>query len=138
MRNETIQPEAGAAPDTQVRSFASFSFLAVLLAPLPFLAFGAIVNFIRRVIAPGVPVWAAATVALVICSSTALLIFGILRRRPTAQAGWCRVCEYCLQGNTSGVCPECGTAIKSARRRTEPGFAGVRHDPQRKRTARPT
>lgn len=35
------------------------------------------------------------------------------RRRP----GFCRRCGYCLHGNTSGACPECGT-------RTAPGRDG--------------
>jgi hypothetical protein len=28
--------------------------------------------------------------------------------------GHCARCGYCLTGNASGVCPECGTRIKSA------------------------
>jgi len=32
-------------------------------------------------------------------------------RKRKRNAGSCRVCSYNLTGNTSGVCPECGTAI---------------------------
>lgn len=32
-------------------------------------------------------------------------------RRKTAVPGVCRVCGYNLSGNTSGVCPECGSPI---------------------------
>jgi hypothetical protein len=27
-------------------------------------------------------------------------------------SGHCRHCGYCLTGNTSGVCPECGTPVR--------------------------
>ena len=33
-----------------------------------------------------------------------------LLRRTRAQPGHCRSCNYNLIGNTSGICPECGTA----------------------------
>lgn len=32
-------------------------------------------------------------------------------RHKTAAPGVCHVCSYDLTGNTSGVCPECGTAV---------------------------
>jgi len=35
------------------------------------------------------------------------------RRRK--RSGCCTVCDYDLTGNTSGVCPECGTAVGMAR-----------------------
>jgi hypothetical protein len=36
----------------------------------------------------------------------------VVRRRSSAASGThCSVCSYNLTGNTSGVCPECGTAI---------------------------
>jgi len=40
-----------------------------------------------------------------------VLIWWLKRRRP--HEGICWTCHYDLTGNTSGVCPECGTAIKS-------------------------
>ena len=33
------------------------------------------------------------------------------RRRRRALAGQCVTCGYALTGNSSGVCPECGTAV---------------------------
>ncbi|MHC4610757.1 MAG: hypothetical protein ACYS7M_10475, partial [Planctomycetota bacterium] len=32
-------------------------------------------------------------------------------RRRVAKPGHCRSCGYNLQGNTSGICPECGQEI---------------------------
>lgn len=34
-----------------------------------------------------------------------------LRRYHRRRNGWCITCGYNLTGNTSGVCPECGTTI---------------------------
>jgi hypothetical protein len=39
-----------------------------------------------------------------------VLIWWLKRRRSTQ--GRCPACHYDLTGNTSGVCPECGTAVK--------------------------
>ena len=38
------------------------------------------------------------------------------RRRRLARAGRCQTCGYNLTGNTSGICPECGTAIAAEAR----------------------
>ncbi len=35
-----------------------------------------------------------------------------VRRRHRNKAGLCRRCDYNLTGNTSGICPECGTPIR--------------------------
>lgn len=40
-----------------------------------------------------------------------------LRRMLDSSAGSCRHCDYALIGNTSGRCPECGTAIPADQRR---------------------
>lgn len=57
-----------------------------------------------------VPLWIIAAVSL--AYPMWWLIWGIarLRRRRLAK-GLCPSCEYNLTGNTSGVCPECGTRI---------------------------
>lgn len=39
---------------------------------------------------------------------------GRLRRRAMRRRGLCRRCGYDLTGNRSGVCPECGTAVRVA------------------------
>ena len=36
----------------------------------------------------------------------------VARRRRPPPPGHCRKCRYDLTGNTSGVCPECGTAVE--------------------------
>lgn len=40
-------------------------------------------------------------------------IYKAQRRRTRARRGKCLACAYNLTGNTSGSCPECGTAIQS-------------------------
>jgi hypothetical protein len=44
------------------------------------------------------------------------LLTGPIRRRIRRARGSCVKCAYNLTGNTSGVCPECGTAIASRKR----------------------
>jgi hypothetical protein len=36
------------------------------------------------------------------------------RERVRSEAGLCAKCSYVLTANTSGVCPECGTAVPAA------------------------
>ncbi len=36
----------------------------------------------------------------------------LLLRRSHHPPGQCRCCNYNLTGNTSGVCPECGTPVQ--------------------------
>lgn len=43
-----------------------------------------------------------------------LVLWRRIRKDRRAPAGHCRQCRYCLRGNTSGVCPECGTKILDA------------------------
>lgn len=52
------------------------------------------------------PLWAPALFFLILAS------LRLLVRRP--RAGHCNVCGYNLQGNTSGVCPECGTPVQQS------------------------
>ena len=47
-----------------------------------------------------------------VCVSVGLLVWGARRAR-TIRPGLCRVCQYNLRGNVSGICPECGTAIEA-------------------------
>jgi hypothetical protein len=42
---------------------------------------------------------------------TLVLLTGPLRRRRRRQRGCCLHCGYCLIGNTSGTCPECGAVV---------------------------
>ncbi len=46
------------------------------------------------------------------------VISAILRnrqeRKKSNSTGYCRKCQYCLRGNVSGICPECGTPIIDA------------------------
>ena len=41
---------------------------------------------------------------------TLAFIRGPVRRWRRQRKGWCPACGYDLQGNVSGVCPECGVA----------------------------
>jgi len=45
----------------------------------------------------------------------------VLRRWRANRCGLCQTCFYDLNGNVSGVCPECGTAIGQTSRRSTPG-----------------
>ena len=62
------------------------------------------------------------TIAIRVPLYVPLLCFGTiavyltLRRRPR-KPGTCHACGYNLTGNTSGVCPECGTAIPANQQR---------------------
>jgi hypothetical protein len=48
----------------------------------------------------------------IILAITAILpTMWVIRRRRAIPQGHCPKCRYNLTGNTSGVCPECGTAI---------------------------
>lgn len=42
---------------------------------------------------------------------TLVLVVGRVRRRHRKRRNLCIDCAYSLTGNTSGICPECGTAI---------------------------
>jgi hypothetical protein len=58
-----------------------------------------------------VPLWE--PIALLSIWPICFLFVAFLRRR-RGKAGSCRKCGYSLTGNTSGVCPECGTRVSSA------------------------
>jgi hypothetical protein len=42
------------------------------------------------------------------CYPLLTLMRGPIRRRRRQQRGWCIYCGYDLEGNVSGICPECG------------------------------
>jgi hypothetical protein len=50
-----------------------------------------------------------------VCISLGLLVWGHIRAR-AIDPGLCPVCRYDLTGNVSGVCPECGTALRESER----------------------
>jgi len=54
------------------------------------------------------PVWSLLVLASI---PLALLLAMALAQRRRKQRGLCAICAYDLRGNTSGVCPECGTQI---------------------------
>lgn len=55
-----------------------------------------------------IPMWTMFAAALTGTAVCAWLSRWRLRR------GYCRECDYCLTGNTSGVCPECGSVVSTA------------------------
>ncbi len=69
----------------------------------------------RREIGLGLPAWFVCVVAG--AYPTITFIRGPLRRRYSRrfrrERGLCERCAYDLTGNTSGVCPECGTTIRA-------------------------
>jgi len=69
-----------------------------------------------------VPIWA--TVMLTAVLPIAYFI-SAYRRNPKRQPGHCRACGYNLSNNQSGICPECGRAI-----RTRSGKKKVNDEPQ--------
>lgn len=58
-----------------------------------------------------VPAWYPFLAAAVV---PVVWLVGRLRRRRRSGPGRCRRCSYDLTGNTSGVCPECGTPVELA------------------------
>jgi hypothetical protein len=51
-------------------------------------------------------------VSIVVFSLTAMVsVLRWFRRARLIRSGGCSACGYDLTGNTSGVCPECGTAV---------------------------
>lgn len=54
-----------------------------------------------------------ANVASAILSSLTYVVRLFLARTPRRQSGYCNTCGYCLYGNQSGICPECGGVISS-------------------------
>jgi hypothetical protein len=57
------------------------------------------------------PMW---VVGSALAGVAALLLW--LERRARPRKGGCDVCGYDLTGNTSGICPECGTPLPEAQR----------------------
>jgi hypothetical protein len=61
--------------------------------------------------------WIALSLAL---SAVGAWLFRFAGRRVTTIMGYCAACDYDLTGNTSGVCPECGTPSGGERRAAPP------------------
>ena len=53
--------------------------------------------------------WRVLTVALVLLVGWSAMV--LIRRWKRPRPGLCKRCSYNLTGNTSGVCPECGTRV---------------------------
>jgi len=62
----------------------------------------------------GVPLW---PVPVAVVTASALLFGAAIVRQRRGLAGVCS-CGYDLTGNVSGVCPECGMAIRNSVART--------------------
>ena len=62
-----------------------------------------------------IPMW---LVFVVLAIPAIVLWWRDLRAR--VPAGCCAVCGYCLEGNVSGRCPECGTAVARTQEREVP------------------
>jgi hypothetical protein len=56
------------------------------------------------------PMW---VLYLLLLALPAARVAAVIRRRCRRQSGCCTHCGYNLTGNTSGVCPECGTATRA-------------------------
>ena len=70
----------------------------------------------RRIVAQMVhiPIWAPVA-AFSLYPVLALITFPARRRRRRKRLGLCIACGYDLTGNTSGICPECGSKIGKTR-----------------------
>ena len=55
------------------------------------------------------------TMALAVVVVIMMLFQRDIARRARRTSGRCRVCGYNLEGNVSGVCPECGRPIRGER-----------------------
>ena len=64
----------------------------------------------RRVV--GVSAWVMPSIVSVYPLIVAASV--VMKHRARLRAGCCRTCSYNLTGNTSGVCPECGTPVANA------------------------
>ena len=63
-----------------------------------------------------VPTW---TAALLLCVLPAMSVLRVTRNRGRRLFSQCVTCSYNLTGNASGVCPECGTAVRQQSGNTE-------------------
>jgi hypothetical protein len=56
----------------------------------------------------------AGTVLLWAFGPGVILLYAREKYRRARLYPWCKNCAYNLTGNTSGICPECGTSINEA------------------------
>jgi len=73
----------------------------------------------RRIV--GAPAWVMPSIIAVYPLIVAASV--VMKHRARLRAGCCHRCGYNLTGNTSGVCPECGTPVTE-----KPDGYGLRHD----------
>ena len=64
-----------------------------------------------RTWAIGVPFWALVFLPTLLLAASAMISGRTFRRHRRLSRGLCLTCGYNLTGNTSGVCPECGTPM---------------------------
>jgi hypothetical protein len=55
--------------------------------------------------------WLYIVMLLLLCPVAQIAAIVRRRRRLARRGGFCEICGYNLTGNTSGVCPECGTPV---------------------------
>lgn len=91
-----------------------FSFLQmrspVFWLYLP-LDFGLSVEHLDLIVWRGVGLFRVPLWMIILLSGTGAIFMLRARRRERARIGSCSACRYNLTGNTSGVCPECGTPV---------------------------
>ena len=106
---------AGAVVAVNAILFATGCYLALELVDLPGIAFTAplYISFTPppRFFAFAVPPTILAVSALAWGYVGGRIVGGAIARRTLLMKGYCSACGYNLTGNTSGVCPECGTKV---------------------------
>ena len=80
---------------------------------IPFWLFAAMQKGVANVGLTGSAILSFAVLYGMGLAATWLMMFRRERLAERRRRGLCTACGYSLTGNTSGVCPECGTAVKA-------------------------